>query len=99
MVSRGDEEANRAKVAEHGLTFPVSLQRQREVSRDYAMFATPVAYRINEEGIIVRDVAVGVDPILALLSGTAERHCPCGKPVGKRHPGQKTEAAAGTNGR
>jgi peroxiredoxin len=68
MVSRGDVEANRAKAAEHGLTFPVVLQRQWEVSRDYAMFATPVAYLIDEQGVIVSDVAVGVEPILALLS-------------------------------
>jgi len=31
MVSRGEEAANRAKVAEHGLTFPVALQRHSAV--------------------------------------------------------------------
>ena len=71
MVSRGDEEANRAKAAQHGLTFPVVLQRQWEVSRDYAMFATPVAYLIDAEGTIARDVAVGVEPIMALLTEPA----------------------------
>src|SRR5262249_27380519 len=40
MVSRGDLEENRKKAAEHGLTFPVVLQRQWEISRLYAMFAT-----------------------------------------------------------
>jgi peroxiredoxin len=68
MVSRGDVEANRAKAAQHGLTFPVVLQKQWEVSRDYAMFATPVAYLIDAEGTIARDVAVGVEPIMALLT-------------------------------
>jgi peroxiredoxin len=66
MVSRGDPEANRVKVAEHGLTFPVALQRQWEISRAYGMFATPIGYLIDEEGIIMADVAVGVEPILAL---------------------------------
>jgi hypothetical protein len=30
------------------------------------MFATPIGYLIDEEGIVVRDVAVGVEPILAM---------------------------------
>ena len=44
MVSRGDTEANRRKAKAAGLTFPVCVQRQWEVSRLYAMFATPIAY-------------------------------------------------------
>jgi peroxiredoxin len=68
MLSRGELEANRAKAGQHGLTFPILLQRQWEISRDYGMFATPVAYLIDEEGIIAREAAVGVEPILALLS-------------------------------
>jgi peroxiredoxin len=71
MVSRGDTKANRAKVAEHGLTFPVGLQRQWEISRAYGMFATPIAYLIDEDGIIAAEAAVGVEPILALLSRAA----------------------------
>jgi peroxiredoxin len=73
MVSRGDEEANRAKAAEHGLTFPIGLQRQWEISREYAMFATPVAYLIDENGVIVAEVATGTDAILALLASAATR--------------------------
>jgi peroxiredoxin len=69
MVSRGEIEANRAKVRDHHLTFPVLLQRKWEISKLYAMFATPVAYLIDEAGIITTDVAVGADEILALLSG------------------------------
>ncbi len=30
------------------------------------MFATPIGYLIDEQGVIVKDVAVGVEPILAL---------------------------------
>ena len=39
------------------------------------MFATPIAYLINEQGVIARDVAVGTDAIvdlLATLDGSAE---------------------------
>jgi peroxiredoxin len=68
MVSRGDAEANRQKKKELGLTFPVVLQRQWEISKLYGMFATPVAYLINKEGIIAADVAAGEEQILALLS-------------------------------
>jgi peroxiredoxin len=69
MVSRGSVEANQAKVKEHKLAFPIVLQKQWEISKLYAMFATPIAYLIDEQGIIVRDVAVGADAILALLAG------------------------------
>jgi len=68
MVSRGETEANQAKAAEHGLTFPIGLQRQWEVSRDYAMFGTPIGYLIDEEGVIAAEVAVGPEPILALFA-------------------------------
>jgi len=68
MVSRGEEEANRAKAAQHGLTFPIVLQRQWEISREYGKFATPIAYLIDESGIIARELAIGIDPILALLA-------------------------------
>jgi peroxiredoxin len=66
MISRGDREANRAKAAEHGLTLPIALQRHWEVSRDYAMFATPIGYLIDAWGLIAADVAVGGEAILAL---------------------------------
>jgi len=68
MISKGEPKENRAKVKEHGLTFPVVLQQQWEVSRRYAMFATPIAYLINEAGVIACDVAVGMDAILGLMA-------------------------------
>src|SRR5207244_5653659 len=68
MISKGEPKENRAKVKEHGLTFPVVLQQQWEISRKYAMFTTPVAYLIDEAGVITRDVAVGAEPILALMA-------------------------------
>ena len=67
MISRGEVEDNRRKAQEHGLTFPILLQHQWEISRRYAIFATPVAYLIDDKGIILRDVAVGIEPIEALM--------------------------------
>ena len=65
-VSRRGLDANRAKAAALGLSFPIVVQGQWEISREYGMFATPIAYRVDEEGILQSDVAVGVGPILAL---------------------------------
>jgi peroxiredoxin len=67
MVSRGDVEPNRAKAAELELSFPIVLQKQWEVSLQYAMFATPIGYLIDERGVLASDVAVGIKPILALV--------------------------------
>jgi len=72
MISRGDVEANRQKAAEHGVTFPVALQRHWEISRAYGMFATPIAYLVDELGVIASDVAVGSGPILSLFSRRTE---------------------------
>ncbi len=67
MISRGTPEANRAKADEFELTFPIALQRHWEISRAYGMFATPIAYLIDERGVISADVAVGNDAILHLV--------------------------------
>jgi peroxiredoxin len=66
MISRGDQEANHAKISEHGLTFPVVLQRKWEVSREYGMFSTPIAYMIDEFGVLASGAAVGASAILGL---------------------------------
>src|SRR5262249_32043718 len=66
VISRGDGEEDRDKARELRLTFPIVLQQKWEVSLKYAMFATPIGYLIDEQGILASDVAVGVEPILAL---------------------------------
>ena len=65
VISRRDAEATRAKAKALGLTFPIVMQKQWEISLKYGMFATPTGYLIDEQGIVVNDVAVGVKPILA----------------------------------
>lgn len=67
MVSRRDVEANREKAAKFGLTFPIVLQKMWEISKDYGMFSTPIGYLIDENGILLSDVAVGGDAILGLV--------------------------------
>ncbi len=69
MISRRDTDINRRKVEALGLTFPVVLQRHWQISLLYGMFVTPMAYLIDEQGIIAADVASGVDAVQALMSG------------------------------
>jgi len=66
MVSRGDVDANRRKVARYGLTLPVLLQPGWQLSREYGIFATPVGFLISEDGRIATHVARGPGEVLAL---------------------------------
>ena len=68
LVGRGDFEENRRKARQNGFEFPVVLQKKWEVSRQYGIFSTPVAFLIDENGTIEADVARGVDEILALAA-------------------------------
>jgi peroxiredoxin len=65
-ISRRDFHATRAKSESLGLTYPFVMQKQWEISLKYGMFATPIGYLIDEQGVLLSDVAVGVEPILAL---------------------------------
>lgn len=69
LISRGNIEAVRSEFAEQPVPFPVTVQKSWEISRRYAMFATPIAYLIDEAGKIAGDIAVGPEPILILLAG------------------------------
>jgi peroxiredoxin len=66
MISRGGVDANRQKVEEHGITFPVAIQPRWKVSKEYGIFATPVGFLLDEHGVISRDVARGPEEIMAL---------------------------------
>jgi peroxiredoxin len=66
VVSRRDAEASRLKARTLGLTYPIVMQQQWEISLKYGMFATPIGYLIDEQGVLLSDVAVGVGSILAL---------------------------------
>jgi peroxiredoxin len=68
VVGRGDAEANRRKAARHGVEFPVVLQDGWKLSKEYGIFATPVGFLIDKEGVIGRGVARGVEEILSLAS-------------------------------
>jgi len=71
LVGRGSTEENRAKAEKFGFEFPVVIQDKWKLSKEYGIFATPVAFLIAEDGVIARDVAVGKDAILALAADAA----------------------------
>jgi peroxiredoxin len=75
MVGRGDPEENRRKVAQHGIEFPVVVQPHWDLSRKYGIFASPVAFLVDEQGVIARDVAKGAEEIVTMVKSvsTAER--------------------------
>ena len=69
-ISRRDAEATRTKAVALALSYPIVMQKQWEISLKYGMFATPIGYLIDERGTVVKDVAVGVEPILALADNS-----------------------------
>jgi peroxiredoxin len=71
VISRRDANATRAKAESLGLTYPIVMQKQWELSMKYGMFATPIGYLIDREGVLLSDVAVGVEPILQLADASA----------------------------
>jgi hypothetical protein len=71
VISRGDGKENQKKVEKHRLTYRVVLQQHWDISRSYAMFATPIAYLIDENGKIIDDVAIGIDSILKIMTKAA----------------------------
>lgn len=68
LVTTRDVEANPQLFAEPGLTLPIVRQQQWQISRRYAMSATPIAYLMDKQGIIDHDVAVGTDAIVRVLA-------------------------------
>jgi peroxiredoxin len=81
MVSRGDVDANRAKAEEHGLEFPILIQPGWRVSKEYGIFATPVAFLIDAEGTIAREVARGATEILQLARASVTASSEVAAPV------------------
>ncbi len=67
LVGRGDPDENRAKAGKFGFPFPVVLQKKWELSKQYGIFATPVAFLVDEAGVIAQPVGQGAAGIVALV--------------------------------
>ena len=57
LVARGDVADNRRKAESHGFEFPVVIQERWKLSKEYGIFAVPVAFLIDENGVIAKKVA------------------------------------------
>jgi peroxiredoxin len=68
VIGRGDPQENRRKAERFEFTFPVVVQKRWEVSKAYGTFATPVGYLVDEDGVIVRDAAIGREAIVGLAA-------------------------------
>ncbi len=67
VITRGTPEMNRGKFGHDVPPFRVGMQHGWEVSRAYATFKFPSAYRIDAAGFIRSEVAVGPNEILNLV--------------------------------
>jgi peroxiredoxin/uncharacterized membrane protein YphA (DoxX/SURF4 family) len=69
QISRGAPDANRAKAAEHGVSY-VLLQQDDEVAQAFRSPGTPSAVVVGADGMISRPMAVGADAIRDLVART-----------------------------
>ena len=79
MISRGTVDANRSKVAEHGIS-NVLLQEDREVAMLYLSYGTPSAWVIQADGKIGSPLAQGADAIRQLVARTVGAPAPAAAP-------------------
>jgi peroxiredoxin len=75
LVSRGSEEANRAKRTEFGVT-NVLMQEDREVAEAYRVAGTPSAVLIRPDGTVGSPVAAGADGIRRLVDSIGGTSAP-----------------------
>jgi len=86
LIGRGGPDQNRAKAEALNVTLPFAVQKRWEVSRDYGIFATPVAFLVDEAGTIAERVATGLDPIRELAVRAAEAELLAGSVEKKSSP-------------
>jgi hypothetical protein len=68
LVGRGDPKVNALHMDRFGLRLPAVVQRRWELSRDYGIFANPVAFHIGATGVIATPVARGGVGVLQLIN-------------------------------
>jgi methylamine dehydrogenase accessory protein MauD len=73
VVFAGDSDSARKWINDVGALFPLLLQEKHSVSRLYEMYATPFAFFIDENGIIIsRGVVSNEEHLNYLLSETSD---------------------------
>jgi peroxiredoxin len=71
MTAQDSREAAFDFMTQNGITFPIGLDENGEVSRLYRLQALPTTYFIDSEGII-RDVVIGGPVAEAVFRAQAE---------------------------
>jgi peroxiredoxin len=71
LIGRGNPEANRLKIAEHGVNLML-LQHNREVAQVYQAHSTPSAVLVGVDGTIGSQLAQGTDAVCALVAGAID---------------------------
>jgi hypothetical protein len=66
VVTTGDANENRKLVEQFGIRCVVLLQEQMEVATQFLCQGTPMGYRIDPEGRIASELAVGAEALLML---------------------------------
>jgi peroxiredoxin len=77
LVSRGSEEANRAKRTEFGVT-NLLIQDDREVAESYRVAGTPSAVLVRPDGTVGSPVIAGAEGIRRLVASVAGTSGPAG---------------------
>jgi thiol-disulfide isomerase/thioredoxin len=72
VVAGGEQDRNREKAAEHGLTLML-LQSGREVAEAYQAYGTPAAVVIDTNGLVASPTVGGADAIRALVAQATRR--------------------------
>jgi peroxiredoxin len=77
LVSRGGEQANRAKRTEFGVS-NILLQQDREVAESYRVAGTPSGVVVRPDGTVGSHIAVGADGIRQLVTSLVGSAGPSG---------------------
>ena len=68
MVTRRDPEQTRAIAHAHGLTFPIGVQDNWEISRTIGALAVPAACIIDTDGCLESDIVAGRQAVFNVLT-------------------------------
>src|SRR5262249_38579012 len=72
-VTTGDPDENRQLIERYGIRCVVLLQAAMEVASQFRAHGTPMGYRIDADGRIASELAVGAEALLQLASAPALR--------------------------
>src|SRR5690606_10994250 len=79
VVTTGEIGLNRQLVEQHGIRCTVLRQEQMEVAAQYHAAGTPMGYRIDADGRIASDLAVGAEALLRMAEPDTDDQSKSGK--------------------